>query len=531
MKKLWIVLGLAFMWPVVVWGANSSTPVGNDIGYNGCINFQDNLVNASGQGYIGQCKRASCYTGEWKQEYYISSDMVSCSNGNRNYYVKTIRSGCDQYSGSCTPRTDVKYCSLVVMYDCDKNKDGTTYMGGGGGTSTLDTNNYLKSLKVSPGSIRFNKNTIAYQIEVPKGTKNITVSATAESNRATISINNNKNISENTPISVTVIAENGSTRTYLISVKFKSSGDSSTPSKDTNNYLSSLSLSQGTIEFNKNTTEYTINIDRDVTKIDVNAKAESSKAKVSVLNNDNFNEENPIKIVVTSESGSSRTYTINIKYNGPVLDTNSYLKELKVDIGKLEFNKDTTTYTIEVPKGTKDIAVTATAESEKAKVEIANNKDISDIKPITVTVTAEDGSTKLYVINIKFGINEEEEGNNLIKSIKIDGYKINFNPNVNDYKLKLKNRDDKLNIDVELDNEEAEYVILGNAHLKNKSTVRIKVTALNGEENIYTINIIKSTNVVLYVIGAIVLGIAAVFGFKLLGKVVPAKSDKNYDYE
>jgi hypothetical protein len=51
--------------------------------------------------------------------------------------------------------------------------------------------------------------------------------------------------------------------------------------KSTNNFLSSLSINQGTINFNKTTTSYTVIVNNDITSVVLNATAEDPKATVS----------------------------------------------------------------------------------------------------------------------------------------------------------------------------------------------------------------------------------------------------------
>lgn len=81
----------------------------------------------------------------------------------------------------------------------------------------------------------------------------------------------------------------------------------------TNNNLKSLSIDGQTLSpaFNKNTTSYTVNLNPEITSIKINASVEDSKAKVSGAGTINVEEgENKINIVVTSEKGTTKTYTI-----------------------------------------------------------------------------------------------------------------------------------------------------------------------------------------------------------------------------
>jgi len=83
-----------------------------------------------------------------------------------------------------------------------------------------------------------------------------------------------------------------------------------------NNYLSSLSVDGVTLspEFNKDTLEYSVELEPETTSIKVNATKEDSKASVSGAGDIAVSEgDNQIKITVTAENGSERVYVINAK--------------------------------------------------------------------------------------------------------------------------------------------------------------------------------------------------------------------------
>ena len=85
--------------------------------------------------------------------------------------------------------------------------------------------------------------------------------------------------------------------------------------KSTNNYLKSLSVTDGTItpEFKKDTLEYTATFEAGTEKVTINAEKEDGYASLSGTGEKEVVEgDNKFEIVVTSESGSSRTYTLNV---------------------------------------------------------------------------------------------------------------------------------------------------------------------------------------------------------------------------
>ena len=88
-------------------------------------------------------------------------------------------------------------------------------------TDTRDTNNNLGSLQVSVGTLdpAFNASTKAYKVVVPDTTTEVSISATAQSSKASVIVTGGKNLRLGTnTATVTVKAENGSVSTYVITI-------------------------------------------------------------------------------------------------------------------------------------------------------------------------------------------------------------------------------------------------------------------------------------------------------------------------
>lgn len=97
--------------------------------------------------------------------------------------------------------------------------------------------------------------------------------------------------------------------------------------KSTNNNLKSLSVDGYSISpsFNKNTLEYTVNLESNVEKIKINATKEDGYASVSGTGEKQVQEgDNKFEITVTSETGKSKVYTLN----AVVKDSNPIIKEI-----------------------------------------------------------------------------------------------------------------------------------------------------------------------------------------------------------
>ena len=180
-------------------------------------------------------------------------------------------------------------------------------------TAPKSTNNYLSSLTVDKGTLRFNKNITSYSLVVDNNVTDITITATAEDSKAIVSGAGKKklNVYANT-FYITVTAENGAKKSYAVVVNRKDEKGNAYKLSD-DNALSSLLIDGYTLNFDKDTFAYDLTVEEDVEKLDITANAANAKAKVEIDNPEKLVVgENTITIKVTSENGEVRTYTINV---------------------------------------------------------------------------------------------------------------------------------------------------------------------------------------------------------------------------
>ena len=228
--------------------------------------------------------------------------------------------------------------------------------------------------------------------------------------------------------------------------------------------------------------------------------------------------------VTTSKTTTSTTTTTST-----LKDSNSYLKEPTLKGTDFIFSRDVETYNLKINKDITNIEITAKPESEKATVKIENNENINIDKPILITVKAEDDTSRVYRIILSYA--DEKDNNTSLSKIEIQGYNIEFKPDVTEYALKINKSDKTLDMIVETESDLSTYEIKNNANLKNKSKVVITVTAENGDTKDYTITIKKSSNFGLILIILILLGICGYVIYKLVTKMPEQKEDDGYDYE
>ena len=220
------------------------------------------------------------------------------------------------------------------------------------------------------------------------------------------------------------VTYNGTTKyiaSYLIT--YDKPEEEKEEEKSSNKNLSSLSIEDVEItpEFNKETTQYTATVDGDVTELKIDAKAEDSKAKVTVEGNENLQEgDNVIKVKVTAEDNTTRTYFITVKKGeGTLTDDTLKLSALTIERVNFEGAFSPDTYTYELPLNTfvDSLEITATPNQADATVEIIGNSNFQiGENVVTILLTSADGTeTATYQIkvNIAEGATVEEEKSEL----------------------------------------------------------------------------------------------------------------------
>ncbi len=269
------------------------------------------------------------------------------------------------------------------------------------------TNNYLSSLKVDGATVKnFDKNTTSYNLgEVESSKTSIKIAATAEDGKATVAGAGTKTLKEGkNTFTVKVTAENGSVKSYTITVTRK------VAPKSTNNYLSSLKVDGSQVKnFNKNTTSYNLGeVENSKTSIKITATAADGKATVSGAGTKTLKEgKNTFVVKVTAENGSAKTYNLVItrkaKKVEPVKSANANLMGITINGVSIEnFVAGTDTYSYKVSADTQTIDVSARTEDTKATVKVDKPDTLTEgTNVVKVTVTAENGSVKEYIVNVE----------------------------------------------------------------------------------------------------------------------------------
>ena len=166
-------------------------------------------------------------------------------------------------------------------------------------------------------------------------------------------------------------------------------------------------------EFTSENTKYTLEVTKEVDKLEITPIPEDSEAKVQIAGNENFKVGNNIvKITVTAEDGTTRIYTITVtktNQSGNEEEGNTLkLKSLQIKEGTLSpsFDPETTNYTVEVSDPASiniNEFITAIAEDEDVEVTIAESKQSeSGNRVITIMLENSDGTKSgVYQITLK----------------------------------------------------------------------------------------------------------------------------------
>lgn len=262
------------------------------------------------------------------------------------------------------------------------------------------TNDNLSNIVLSLGELspKFSKDVLNYTVEIPNNASSLTITASLEDKKAefvsgygsrTVDLKLGENI-----ILIQTQAEKGNTKTYTIKVNRNYKGD--------NNYLKSITLSSGTLNFDKDIFEYKINVDYNTKELLISAIAEEKTSTVEVVGNKELVVgENIYKIKVLAENKSERIYTIivNRLEEGKTLSNNNYLANLSIKNHSIAFVKDKLTYDITLTNET-SLDLKYDTEDEKAFVKVEGNSDLKNNSVVKIIVTAEDGTTRTYILNI-----------------------------------------------------------------------------------------------------------------------------------
>ncbi|WP_211747171.1 cadherin-like beta sandwich domain-containing protein [Paenibacillus sp. Marseille-Q4541] len=189
--------------------------------------------------------------------------------------------------------------------------------------------------------------------------------------------------------------------------------------------------------------EYSLYVPNTTTSVEITYTAEHEDTSVIVTGGTDLKVgDNVVSVVVTALDGNSKTYVIHVHRTEAPLPSDASLLQLNVN-GKAitDFAPDKLDYELKVPYETSVTTVTYEAADPAAVVEIVGgDKLVVGENPITVTVTAQDGITKL-IYNVLITRQPEAILSNAnLSDLRINGTTVaHFAPDKLDYTLNVSN--------------------------------------------------------------------------------------------
>lgn len=224
--------------------------------------------------------------------------------------------------------------------------------------------------------------------------------------------------------------------------------------------------------------------------------------------NEAVNEINQIEQVNQTNSTKASSNTSNTNNTGNTTNqvaqksSNANLSNLGIKPYDFTgFKYGTTSYEVAVPEETESVEVYATTQDAKATLTGTGKKNLEKGEnKAEVTVTAEDGTTKIYTINIIREIRQEneeeeylqtEELANGLATLEINNLSLSpeFKTNLYEYTVKYIGEDTKLEIVATPTKEDYIIEVIGNENLKEgENFITLLVSQTNGN-NIATYQI------------------------------------------
>ena len=150
---------------------------------------------------------------------------------------------------------------------------------------------------------------------------------------------------------------------------------------------------------------------------------------------------NTVLIKIKDNEGKVRTYTILVTRKDNRTSDNT-LRDIKLSVGKLEFNSNVTDYKIEIPNNTTSVNVDSTITSDKASYVPGYEPGIVNITGETtvklIKVKSETGSTRTYILTfVKKSTDIITDESLMLDALTIPGVYIPFESNVANYSVSV----------------------------------------------------------------------------------------------
>lgn len=410
---------------------------------------------------------------------------------------------------------------------------------GCGDTATVNQGAQLGSLMVSPGTLSptFSSGTTQYNVQLNSNVSSVIVTAQPAVGGDTVTING-----QNTTSSVITLGAAGTTTPVNIVV----SGSGANPGGYTvhfvragltgNNSLESLTVSPGALDspFDANDLSYKVDVANNVTSVTISATKSDPNAVMLIgsvtvpagtpsgsapnIPLGGPGSATPVSIVVTAQNGNPKTYLVTVSRG---ISSNSNLRSLSISPGTLTptFSAGTILYTVNLPatlpSNVTIVTVTPTLQDPTASMTVngqAATSGQAKTAPlpapgssnfVNILVTAQNGTQKPYSVNF---IRAALGGNNNLSALAVSPGTLApaFSAGTVAYTVNVGSTVTSVTVTPRLQDTTASMTMNGQATNSGQSRtvplngagsntfINIAVTAQNGNQKTYVINVIQA---------------------------------------
>ncbi|WP_199271494.1 hypothetical protein [Cellulophaga sp. L1A9] len=334
----------------------------------------------------------------------------------------------------------------------------------------LSSDNNITSFSIDGEVV--NNPAIAFTITLPAGTDVTVLSPTImhEGN----SINPVSGVVQDftSPVEYTVTAADGSTKVYTVTVIV--------PALSNDKDITSFTIDG--VVVNNPATAFTITLPAgtDVTTLSPTIVHEGNSINpVSGVVQDFTS---PVEYTVTAADGSTQVYTVTVI--APVLSNDKDITSFTID--GVMVNNPATAFTITLPAGTDVTTLSPAIVHEGNSINPASGVAQDFISPIEYTVTAADGSTKVYTVTVSLApaLSSDKD----ITSFTIDGVVVN-NP-ATAFTITLPAGTDVTTLSPAIMHEGNSINPVSGVAQDFTSPIEYTVTAADGSTKVYTVTVL-----------------------------------------
>lgn len=167
----------------------------------------------------------------------------------------------------------------------------------------------LKSLTIEEVPFTFDSNKFTYDLKVLYEIKTLSIEAITNDEKAKVTIENNQTlkVGEN-QVKIKVVSEDKTEQTYILNITRLKDGEI----LSSNVYLNKIVIIGYNLDFDKDKINYNLKI-KNEKSLDITAITEDSTSYVTIYGNESLENGSIIRLVVTGEDTTQKTYTITIE--------------------------------------------------------------------------------------------------------------------------------------------------------------------------------------------------------------------------